>query len=199
MGVGVHLAIYGGLIAFFALSPAHQQAGVVPDQVVEVAFDTLAAPPEAPQPVVHAPVEAPPEDEEEEAPKDNAPHEMQDTESSVAGTQSAEKAPVAEQSAPAAPPAPSAPYYKIKPKYPRAALNEGIEGWIDLKIDITETGEVENVRVVGGEQRNLFQDEARRAVAKWKYQPILDGSGKAVRKTDHEVRVDFKLKDEANS
>lgn len=89
----------------------------------------------------------------------------------------------------------STPYYKVKPKYPQAALVSGVEGWIELKIDINEQGEVENVRVIGGEQRNTFQSEARRAVEKWKYKPFLNASGVPVKKIDHVVRVDFKLQD----
>ena len=55
-------------------------------------------------------------------------------------------------------------YYKIKPKYPKAALVAGEEGWVMLKVDVTESGEVENVRMVDGNKRNLSQEEARRAV-----------------------------------
>ncbi|PMU07085.1 TonB system transport protein TonB, partial [Pseudomonas sp. FW305-20] len=33
-----------------------------------------------------------------------------------------------------------------------------------MKIDINEKGEVENVRVTGGEQRSMFEVEARRSV-----------------------------------
>jgi protein TonB len=62
-----------------------------------------------------------------------------------------------------------------------------------MKIDINEKGEVENVRVVDGDKRNLFQDEARRAVEKWKYRPFLGADSKPLRKADHQVRVDFKL------
>ena len=120
--------------------------------------------------------------------------ELQDAKSNIAGTEIAAKT----QAVPLAQgdgSAPALPYYKIKPKYPQAALVSGYEGWILMKIDITEHGDVENVRVVGGEMRNLFQDEARRAITKWKYRPFLDGKGNPVRKADHEVRVDFKLQD----
>ena len=89
------------------------------------------------------------------------------------------------------------PYYKIKPKYPKAALVSGTEGWVLLEIDILENGDVDNIRVVGGEQRNLFQSEAKRAVAQWKYRPFMNESGQAYKKVDHQVRVDFKLEEAA--
>lgn len=87
------------------------------------------------------------------------------------------------------------PFYKIKPKYPKAALISGTEGWILMKIDVNEKGEVENVRVVGGEKRNMFESEAKRAVEQWKYRPFKDANGNILRKADHQVRVEFKLTD----
>jgi TonB family protein len=72
-------------------------------------------------------------------------------------------------------------------------LVAGIEGWVALMIDVAEDGGVQNVRVTGGEQKSMFQDEARRSVEKWKYKPFLDSSGRPVKKANHEVRVDFKL------
>jgi protein TonB len=88
------------------------------------------------------------------------------------------------------------PYYKVKPKYPKEALLSGIEGFILLEIDIKEDGTVENLKLTGGEKINLFENEARRAVVKWKYKPFLDGLGNPIRKTQHLVRVDFKLIDD---
>ncbi len=123
-----------------------------------------------------------------------ATQELQDEQSDIKGTQAAAK-PAESTGAQGNGSAEAVPYYKIKPKYPQAALVSGEEGWVLMKIDVTETGEVENIRVVDGEKRNLFQDEARRAVAKWKYRPFTDPSGNPVRKADHPVRVDFKLQD----
>lgn len=88
------------------------------------------------------------------------------------------------------------PYYKVKPKYPKEALLSGIEGFILLEIDIKEDGSVENLKLTGGEKIYLFESEARRAVIKWKYKPFTDESGNPIRKTQHIVRVDFKLTDE---
>ncbi len=88
------------------------------------------------------------------------------------------------------------PYYKIKPKYPREALESNIEGHVMMKIDILEDGSVENIHVTGGEKASLFESAATRAVAKWKYQKFVDEFGKPTRKKDYLVRVDFKIKDE---
>lgn len=91
------------------------------------------------------------------------------------------------------------PYYKVKPKYPKEALLSGVEGHIELTIDVEQDGSVDNIRVTGGEKVSIFESEARRAVAKWKYKPFTDDAGTAVKKTDYLVRVDFKLADEATA
>jgi protein TonB len=122
---------------------------------------------------------------------DTVAKELQDDKGPVAGTQAA--APAAPAASQGNGQATATPYYKIKPKYPRAALQAGTEGWVLMKIDIAETGEVENIEVVDGEQRNLFQNEARRAVSQWKYKPFVDEHGLPFRKVAHQVRVDFKL------
>ena len=58
-----------------------------------------------------------------------------------------------------------------------------------LTIDINEQGEVENIRVVDGEQRETFQGEARHAVSQWKYKPtLLNGEPVEVQTT---VTVNF--------
>ena len=120
---------------------------------------------------------------------------MQDESSDVVGTQkAAPAAPVATGTTVGAPQS-DVPYYKIKPKYPKAALVSGTEGWVMMQVDVTETGEVENIKVVDGEQRNMFQSEAKRAVSQWKYRPFTANDGKPVKKTGHLVRVDFKLSD----
>jgi protein TonB len=140
------------------------------------------------EPTVKAPVKVDPKDTVKE---------LQDDKSDVTGTEKAKiENNVANDSNGTAS---STPYYKVKPKYPQAALVSGTEGWIELKIDINEQGEVENVRIIGGEQRNTFQSEARRAVEKWKYKPFRDASGNPVKKIDHIVRVDFKLQDAESS
>jgi periplasmic protein TonB len=86
-------------------------------------------------------------------------------------------------------------YYKIRPKYPRAAAIRGIEGWVMLKVDVTEKGEVQNVRVLEGKNTNYFAFEAKRAVEKWKYRPFLNKDRVPIKRKDVMIRVDFKMKD----
>lgn len=188
--LGAHLTVAGAVL--LAMNWAGTKAAPV-EEYMDFAYQTFDAPPvpateekrvvKSPQPVTQAKAETLPD----------SPRELQDANGEVAGTQktSAENNIGSESNGGAN----ATPYYRIKPKYPPSALIEGLEGWVMLQIDISETGEVENIRVVDGEQRNTFQAEAKRAVAQWKYKPFTDGTGKPTRRVDHMVRVDFKLED----
>lgn len=197
LAVFSHAAIFGGVLLFLKLG-VFQNHEETPAPAEEIAYETFSAPPAPTQvvkPVAKTPEPDTPDEPEDQTP-DTTPKELQDSSSTIAGTQAAPKQQVT-TGAQGVGDAATTPFYKIKPKYPRAALVAGTEGWVILKVDIKEDGGVDNVRVVGGQQRNLFQDEARRAVEKWKYKPFLDANGKPIKKTDHEIRVDFKLQDAA--
>lgn len=186
----VHGTILGAITLAVTLEPATPPAPK--EEFLDLGYQTFDQPPEPvqkEQKIARAP-STEVAVKQKVAPDLNS-QELQDDKSTIAGTQGAAQptAAGAEGTGTAA----STPYYKIKPKYPRAALLAGIEGWVLMQIDITEIGEVENIRVIDGEQRNTFQSEARRAVSQWKYRPFLDASGKSYRKVDHQVRVDFKL------
>jgi TonB family protein len=193
--LGVHLAVagmIGGYMGWKSMQPK------VEEEYIDLAYETFDEPPipeEKVQRVRNSP--APTQPVDVKAPQDNAPKELHDDTSDVAGTQKAkEESNIGSTSNGTAA---STPYYKIKPKYPKAALLSGVEGWVLMEIDINEAGEVENIRVLDGEQRNMFQSEAKRAVAQWKYRPFVDGEGKPYRKADHQVRVEFKLEEAADS
>jgi protein TonB len=124
-----------------------------------------------------------------------AAQEMQDSTSDVAGLQ---------KEAPKEPPktmvvsnsnVTDVPYYKVKPKYPKEALAQGIEGHVLLEIDVLTDGSVENLKVLSGEKLNVFETEARRAVSKYKYKPFTDDTGAVIVKHNHLVKVEFKLVD----
>lgn len=120
--------------------------------------------------------------------------EIQDETSQVTSLQKEKSAPVTATSS--APTYTDVPYYKIKPKYPKDALESGVEGTVKMSIDILEDGTVENIKVTGGEKVGTFEAAATRSVAKWKYKPFIDATGKPLRKQNYLVQVDFKLKDE---
>ncbi len=190
-----HIGIY--LTVVFVLGSSLNQA-LAPkkEETIDFGYQTFDEPPpevKEVRRVVKAPDPETPV--EKKSVPDNSPKELQDDKGVVSGTQGPAKPVASQVGSDSNGTAASTPYYRIKPKYPKAALVSGAEGWVMMQIDINEKGEVENVRVVDGEQKNLFQSEARRAVEQWKYKPFVDSSGKPFRKIDHQVRVDFKLQD----
>lgn len=122
--------------------------------------------------------------------------EMQDESSNVQSLQKEKSKPLTNAAPSAAPTYSDVPYYKIKPKYPKDALEAGIEGHVMMTIDVLEDGAVENIKVTGGEKVGTFESAATRSVAKWKYKPFTDAAGNPIKKIGHIVRVDFKIKDE---
>lgn len=192
----LHSLVVGTLVAVLA-----PKISMVPsaDEVLDLGYETFSEPPPPTPEVqkVRRVVETVPTTPVKQV-ADSRPHELQDDSSTVAGTQ--QVAPQQSQVASdGSGQAISTPYYRIKPKYPREALVDGLEGWVSLMIDITEQGHVENIRVIDGERKSIFQGEARRAVSQWKYKPFTDGAGAAIRKVDSLVRVDFKLTDNATA
>jgi TonB family protein len=189
-------AIVHGVIALSVVVAVHINWKAAPstEEYTDMSYEMFDAPPvvtDVVKKVMHSP--APTKVEDVKTKPDDSPKELQDEKSDIAGTQKAvkENSIGSESNGDAT----ATPYYKIKPKYPKAALLAGTEGWVLLNVDINEQGEVESVEVVGGDQCDTFQSEARRAVAQWKYRPFLDNSGKPYRKVGHQVRVDFKLTD----
>ncbi|WP_120997545.1 TonB family protein [Stutzerimonas urumqiensis] len=63
------------------------------------------------------------------------------------------------------------PLNDVRPEYPYRARQQGIEGYIKLAFTITPEGRVENIRVLEASPRNVFDREARRAAARWRFAP----------------------------
>ena len=119
-----------------------------------------------------------------------------DTGVSVASAPAPSLAGLTAASAPAAPPAPAAPSVAetagqsgpeqevmplndVRPEYPYRARQRGIEGHIKLAFTITAAGKVENIRVLDASPPNVFDREARRAAARWRFAPRTE-NGAAV-------------------
>lgn len=59
----------------------------------------------------------------------------------------------------------------VQPEYPHDALLRGIEGWVDVSLQISAAGDVIDPRVEASSRRQLFERAALAAVKKWKYEP----------------------------
>lgn len=75
------------------------------------------------------------------------------------------------------------------PAYPYRAAQAGIEGYVDLRFDITASGATENIQVVHAEPEGVFEQSALAAVARWRFQPsMVDGKAEAFKGLSKRVR-----------
>jgi protein TonB len=78
------------------------------------------------------------------------------------------------------------------PVYPPAARSAAIEGHVVVRYDVTDSGDVRNVRVVEAEPPGVFDAAGIAAVSQWRYRPSSrDGVAQAVRNV--ESRLEFSL------
>ncbi|RUO79596.1 energy transducer TonB [Pseudidiomarina taiwanensis] len=87
------------------------------------------------------------------------------------------------------------PIVRINPRFPPEAARDGISGWVMLRFTIDETGGVTDVEVLDSEPRRVFDQEARRALLRWKYKPKMV-DGKPVRQPGQTVQLDFNLEEQ---
>lgn len=84
------------------------------------------------------------------------------------------------------------PIVRIEPKYPVKAAREGKEGWVKLRFTIAKDGSTKDIEVIDAQPARLFDSEAKRALAKWKYNPRMEG-GKPLEQPGIVVQLDFKM------
>lgn len=84
------------------------------------------------------------------------------------------------------------PLYRVEPRYPAKALRLGKQGYVVLSFDINEAGKVANIQIIEAKPKRLFERDAKRALKKWKYKPMMV-NGQAVKQLGQKVRLDFKL------
>jgi TonB family protein len=80
---------------------------------------------------------------------------------------------------------------KVAPVYPSLARQARIQGQVVLKVEITKSGDVENIQLVSGHP--MLAPSAIEAVKQWKYRPYLVNGEPANVRT--EVFVNFTLAD----
>ncbi len=90
----------------------------------------------------------------------------------------------------------STPLVRINPEYPARALQRGIEGWVLVRFTITAIGTVRDAVVVDSNPKGVFDDAAKAAVLRYKYNPKIE-EGVAVERRGVQVLLRFELpKDE---
>ena len=84
------------------------------------------------------------------------------------------------------------PLVRIAPDYPPRALSRGLEGWVQVQFTITATGMVRDPMVVNSDPKNVFDDAALKAIARWRYNPKVEG-GVAVERVGVQTIIRFQL------
>jgi periplasmic protein TonB len=84
------------------------------------------------------------------------------------------------------------PLVRVPPDYPPRALARGLEGWVQVRFTITPTGTVKDPTVVNSEPKQIFDDAALKAIARWRYNPRVEG-GVAVERVGIETIIRFQL------
>jgi protein TonB len=85
------------------------------------------------------------------------------------------------------------PLVRVAPDYPPRAQASGTEGWVQVQFAITPTGSVRDAAVVASEPGTVFDDAALKAIARWRYNPRVDG-GVAVERVGMQTVIRFQLK-----
>lgn len=89
------------------------------------------------------------------------------------------------------------PLVRYQPDYPADAVRNHIEGWVKLSFDISPDGRVTNIQVMDAEPKRVFDRSARKALARWKYQP-KKADGIFVSQPNQQIVISFSLDDVAH-
>jgi protein TonB len=84
------------------------------------------------------------------------------------------------------------PLVRVPPEYPPRAQSRGLEGWVQVRFTITPTGTVKDPMVVNAEPKGMFDEAALKAIARWRYNPRVEG-GVAVERVGVETIIRFQL------
>lgn len=60
---------------------------------------------------------------------------------------------------------------QVPPEYPYRAREQNLEGYVAVKFLVRPDGSVGNVNILKGQPEGVFDDEVRRALFRWKFQP----------------------------
>jgi protein TonB len=84
------------------------------------------------------------------------------------------------------------PIVRVPPDYPAREAEKGVEGWVKVQFSITAIGTVRDAIVVDGEPKGAFDDAALKAIARWRYNPKIEG-GVPVERVGLQTVIRFQL------
>ena len=80
---------------------------------------------------------------------------------------------------------------KLDVQYPSRALQNNIEGWVELAYTVGPDGKVSNLKVLNATPPKTFDSSASSAVSRLRYQPVIQG-GKAI-SVGTQVRIVYRV------
>ncbi|PCJ25741.1 MAG: hypothetical protein COA96_06860 [SAR86 cluster bacterium] len=84
------------------------------------------------------------------------------------------------------------PLIRTMASYPNRALQNGIEGFVELSFTVNKLGNVEDPVVINAQPPGTFERSALRAIRKWKYSPAVE-EGEPVPSYDVRQRIVFQI------
>ncbi|HEY7774325.1 MAG TPA: TonB family protein [Marinagarivorans sp.] len=82
----------------------------------------------------------------------------------------------------------------VAPDYPLTAARSGIEGYVDVRFDVSKTGATMNAEIIASEPEKIFDKSALRAIERWKFMPY-ESNGEVIEFYGMSRRLLFKLED----
>jgi len=82
--------------------------------------------------------------------------------------------------------------YLVQAKYPSTALRRNIEGYVDVRFDISKIGVTQNIEVIAAQPEGVFEQAAIDAVERWRYTPPTE-NGEAQPFVGISKRIKFEI------
>jgi periplasmic protein TonB len=86
---------------------------------------------------------------------------------------------------------PLTPLSRIAPVYPPGAKHRGIEGWVRVRFEVDERGDVQEVKVIEAEPEGVFDDSVVRCVRQWRFKPGTLGGVSVKARAETTVRFEL--------
>ena len=88
------------------------------------------------------------------------------------------------------------PLVRTAPTYPQRALQQGVEGFVELSFTVNALGDVVDPLVLNAVPEGYFERAAIQSIKRWRYSPTIE-DGKAVPTFDVRQRLVFQLESSA--
>lgn len=86
------------------------------------------------------------------------------------------------------------PVYQMAAYYPVRPYQQKIEGWVEIGFGLDSSGSVVSARVIRSDPPGTFDDAALEAFRKWRYTPMLDGTGRPTSASGFVYTMPFTIK-----